>query len=67
MQVELLRSRRKHKEFPMSMLLHRHLVGATKPPVKVDENKLEKEFENVKKEKANDYRRKNNNSKNISK
>ncbi|MBO7733902.1 MAG: hypothetical protein J6S67_15165 [Methanobrevibacter sp.] len=51
----------------MGMLLHRHFVGATKPPVKVDENKLEKEFENVKKEKANDYRRKNNNGKNISK
>lgn len=51
----------------MGMLLHRHFEkGATKPPVKV-ENKLEKEFENVKKEKANDYRRKNNNGKNISK
>lgn len=51
----------------MGMLLHRHLEkGATKPPVKA-ENKLEKEFENVKKEKANDNRGKNNNSKNISK
>lgn len=50
----------------MGMLLHRHLVGATKPPVKVDENKLEKEFEIVK-DKANDNKRKNNNGKNISK
>ena len=51
----------------MGMLLHRHFEkGATKPPVKVEENKLEKEFEKAK-EKANDYRRKNSNSKNISK
>ncbi len=49
----------------MGMLLHRHLVGAKKPPVKV-ENKLEKEFEIVK-DKANDNKRKNSNSKNISK
>ena len=49
----------------MGMLLHRHLEGAKKPPVKV-ENKLETELEKAK-EKANDTRRKNNNGKNISK
>lgn len=50
----------------MGMLLHRHLEGATKPPVKV-ENKLEKEFEISKKDKANDNRRKDSNIKNIGK
>lgn len=50
----------------MGMLLHRHFEGAKKPPVKVEENKLEKEFEKAK-EKANDNRRKNSNGKNISK
>lgn len=51
----------------MGMLLHRHLAGATKPPVKVEEKKLDKEFEIVKKEKANGNKRKDNDSKNISK
>lgn len=46
----------------MGMLLHRHLTGATKPPVKVEEKK---EFEVVKKDKANDRSRKNSNSKDI--
>lgn len=50
----------------MGMLLHRHLEGANKPPVKVEE-KLEKEFVVEKKEKANDDKRKNNNSKSVSK
>lgn len=51
----------------MGMLLHRHLeTGAKKAPAKV-ETKLEKEFEIAKKEKANDKRGKDSNSKNISK
>lgn len=46
----------------MGMLLHRHLAGAIKTPAKVvEEEKV------VKKEKANDNKRKDNNSKNISK
>ena len=49
----------------MGMLLHRHLMGAKKPPVKVEEPKLNNELKE--KEKANDNKRKNNNSKNISK
>ena len=51
----------------MGMLLHRHLEGAVKAPAKVEEKKLDKEFEIVKKEKANESKRKDNNSKNISK
>ena len=49
----------------MGMLLHRHNTGAKKPPVKV-ENKPERVVEKAK-EKENDNRRKNNNSKSISK
>jgi len=49
----------------MGMLLHRHLdEGAKKPPVKAE--KLEKEFEKAK-EKANDTKRKSNNSKSTNK
>jgi hypothetical protein len=51
----------------MGMLLHRHLAGATKTPAKAEGKKLDKEFEIVKKEKSNDNKRKDNNSKNISK
>lgn len=50
----------------MGMLLHRHLVGADEPPVKVEE-KLENEFVIEKKDKANDNKRKNSNSKSVSK
>lgn len=49
----------------MGMLLHKHLTGANKPPKKVEEKKLNNDFE--KKDKANDDKRKNSNSKNISK
>lgn len=49
----------------MGMLLHRHLEGAITPPAKAE--KLEKEFVVEKKEKANDDKRKNNNSKSVSK
>lgn len=51
----------------MGMLLHRHLTGAKQPPKKVDEPKLNNEFIIEKKDKTNDNKRKNNNSKNISK
>ena len=49
----------------MGVLLHRHYEGAKKPPVNA-EKKLEKEFEKAK-EKANDTKRKNSNSKSVSK
>ena len=51
----------------MGMLLHRHLEGAIKSPSAKVENKLEKEFEISKKDKANDNRRKDSNNKNIGK
>lgn len=51
----------------MGMLLHRHLQGTKKSPAKVEEKKLDKEFEIVKKEKANGNKRKDNDSKNASK
>lgn len=48
----------------MGMLLHRHLAGAKKAPQKVEEKK---DFVIEKKDKANDNKRKDSNSKNISK
>ena len=48
----------------MGMLLHRHFEGAKKAPKKVEEKK---DFVIEKKDKANDNKRKDSNSKNISK
>lgn len=48
----------------MGMLLHRHLTGTTKSPKKVEEKK---DFVIEKKDKANDNRRKDSNSKNTNK